>query len=163
MLKIFTPYEGEQIALDLAPGDRITTASGQAIVTHTEQAGKAEIIFADYGSGYPQPHVHESLLFPPEQVAQSPPDRPPRRYSPKGKASGWIEQRVGNRKRKNPSTSYYYCWQVGECREKLYIPAWKVWRVQQMVEVEGRAIADVLRFLQPGSVLQDNCQLSHET
>jgi hypothetical protein len=160
---LISPYEGDQLNLDFAPGDTIVTRSGSATVTHTEQAGLSTIIFADYGSGYAQPHIEESLLFPPEQVAQSPPDRPPRRYSPKGKASGWIEQRVGNRKRKNPSISYYYCWQVGECREKLYIPARKVWRVQQMVEAEGRAIGDVLGFLKPELVLQDTCHLSHET
>jgi hypothetical protein len=159
---LISPYEGDQLDLDLSPGDTITTRSGSATVTHTEQAGLSTIIFADYGSGYAQPHIEESLLFPPEQVAQSPPDRP-RRHSPKGKASGWIEQRIGNRKRKTPNTSYYYCWQIGEQREKLYIPARKVWRVQQMVEVEGRAIADVLGFLNREPVLQDNCLLSHET
>lgn len=39
------------------------------------------------------------------------PEQPPkpRRRSPKGKASGWIEERIGNRSRKTPSISRYYC------------------------------------------------------
>jgi hypothetical protein len=152
---LITPYEGDQLDFDVAPGDIITTRSGRATVTHTEEAGLATIIFADYGSGYAQPHIEESLLLPPEQVAQSPPvgeaspseNRPQRRHSPKGQASGWIEERVGNRKRKTPNTSYYYCWQVGEQRSKRYIPARKVWRVQQAIAA-GKKIQEIVEFLE---------------
>jgi hypothetical protein len=204
------PIRGEQLSLRIvlpdlpqanpAPGEPISTASGQAIVTHTELAGQERIIWADYGSGIAQPHISEGL-FPPEQPLQvgdqvrvrrgccaglvstvtaiqpdlahsiqlepgkgryrpellerigSPPEPFPspersRRHSPKGQASGWIEERIGNRKRRNPSTSYYYRWQDESGRHSRYIPAGKLWRVQQMVEVEGKTIAEILEVLE---------------
>jgi hypothetical protein len=33
-----------------------------------------------------------------------------RRHSPKGKAVGWLKERLGNTKREKPSVSYFYCW-----------------------------------------------------
>lgn len=151
------PLRGEQLVLVIevptypianpAPGEPITTASGSAIVTSTELAGREPIIWADYGSGIAQPHISDSL-FPPEQFSQSlPPPPRSRRHSAKGEASGWIEERIGNRKRRNPSTSYYYRWQDDTGRHTRYIPAGKLWRVQQMVEVEARPIAEVLEVL----------------
>lgn len=151
-----SPLKSEQLFLITVPtvpianpavGEPITTTSGQAIVTTTEQVGQEQIIWADYGSGVAHPHISESLL-PPEQVpASSPEPTRPRRHSPKGEASGWIEERLGNRKRKTPSISYYYRWQDETGRYTRYIPASKVWRVQQLVEVEGRPIAEVLEVL----------------
>lgn len=151
------PLRGEQLTLVIevptypianpAQGEQIITASGRAIVTSTEPAGREQIIWADYGSGIAQPHVTESLI-PPEQIPQlSPTPSRPRRHSHKGEASGWIEERTGNRKRRNPSTSYYYRWQDEAGRHSRYIPAGKVWRVQQMVEVERRPITEVLEVL----------------
>ena len=48
------------IALDLQPGDRITTSSGSAIVTAIELSGHAQIIHANYG-GVDQPHRPEDI------------------------------------------------------------------------------------------------------
>jgi hypothetical protein len=151
------PLRGEQLAFVIevptypianpATGEPITTASGNAIVTSTEWAGREQIIWADYGSGIAQPHISDSL-FSPEQMPQSlPPPPRPRRHSAKGAASGWIEERIGNRKRPTPSTSYYYRWQDETGRHTRYIPAGKLWRVQQLVEVEGKPIAAVLEVL----------------
>lgn len=67
-------------------------------------------------------------------IPLEPPPRKQRRHSPKGKASGWIEERLGNLKRRNPSTSNYYCWQQGTTRGKQYIPARKLSTVQQMID-----------------------------
>ena len=146
--------QGRQLALviEVQPlanprcGEQICTRSGRAIVTHTEAIGQERLIWADYGSVIAQPHVSEGLLTP-EQVSISPPEQRPRRHSPKGEASGWIEERLGNRKRKTPSLSYYYRWQDELGRHSRYIPTGKLWRVQQMVEVEGRLIGEVLEVL----------------
>lgn len=126
-------------------GDRIVTSSGKATVTHLERAGRADVIFADYGSGYAQPHIPESLLSSPERAQRT------RRYSPKGRASGWIEQRQGNRKRSKPSISYYYKWQDSTGKHSRYIPARKLGQVQRMCEVEGRTIAEILEALNGGN------------
>ncbi|WNZ22715.1 hypothetical protein HJG54_07500 [Leptolyngbya sp. NK1-12] len=78
-----------------------------------------------------------------------PPPREPtkqRRHSPKGKASGWIEERLGNLKRQNPSTSYYYCWQQGTNRGKQYIPVRKLAAVQQMID-QRCSMGDILAVL----------------
>ncbi|QQE64125.1 site-specific DNA methylase [Leptolyngbya sp. BL0902] len=72
--------------------------------------------------------------------------RPQRRHSPKGKASGWMEERQGNKKRKTPSVSYYYGWlEEGVCR-KRYVPAGKVHRVNEMIH-QRRPVADILTFI----------------
>jgi hypothetical protein len=87
-----------------------------------------------------------SIAQPPEQAHQQKDQR--RRRSAKGKASGWIEERQGNRKRAKPTVYYVYKWDdVHRVRHTRYIPAGKLWRVQQMVEVEGQTIAQVLEFL----------------
>jgi len=72
--------------------------------------------------------------------------RQPRRYSAKGHASGWLEERQGNKKRKTPSLSYYYGWfEEGTCR-KRYVPAGKVYRVNEMLH-QRRPVAEILAFL----------------
>lgn len=70
----------------------------------------------------------------------------PRRHVPKGQASGWIEERLGNKRRKNPSVSYYYCWDDGEGRHRRYIPVRKRGRVQQLW-AERRSVAEILAAL----------------
>jgi len=133
-------------------GDRFTTTSGIATVTHIQLAGKEQVFWADYGSGIPQPHVSEGIL----SVLPSPPESSPleqkspgrsRRHTPKGKACGWIEERVGNKKREKPSVSFYYKWDNVEGRGSRYIPAGKVERVRGMIYGERRSVAEVLKFL----------------
>jgi hypothetical protein len=128
-------------------GDRLTTSAGIATVTHIDQAGNEAVIWADYGSGIPQPHVSEGIM------AVSPPERSPRsrRHTPKGKACGWIEERRGNTKRKTPSVSHYYKWEDVEGRGSRYIPAGKVEWVRVMVYDERRVFSEVLRFLDEGN------------
>ncbi|MGB3493894.1 MAG: hypothetical protein WBA57_14285 [Elainellaceae cyanobacterium] len=123
----------------LAAGDTITTPQGTATVTHSTIAGEVRIIHADYGSGVSQPHLPEDI----RSVVRK------RRYSKPGQASGWIEERIGNRKRKTPSISYYYCWQDELGRHRRYIPAGKVWRIQRMVEVEERPVTEIVEVLCP--------------
>ncbi|MGF1566873.1 MAG: hypothetical protein ACFCVD_02160 [Nodosilinea sp.] len=69
-----------------------------------------------------------------------------RRYSPKGTASGWLEERQGNRKRKTPSTSYYYGWLEKGIRKKCYVPVGKIYRVHDMI-TQRRTVAEILAFL----------------
>lgn len=69
-----------------------------------------------------------------------------RRHSPKGKASGWLEERQGNKKRKTPSTSYYYCWLVSGVTKKRYVPVGKVYRVNQMIE-QRKSVDEILTVL----------------
>jgi hypothetical protein len=124
-------------------GDRVLTSAGTATVTHTVLVGREQVIWADYGSGISQPHVSEGIL------SVSPPEQPRRirRHTPKGKASGWIEERVGNKNRKTPSVSYLYKWEDSEGKHSLYIKAAKVERVRQMVYEQRQGIGEVLRFL----------------
>jgi len=49
-----------------------------------------------------------------------------RRHTPKGKACGWIEERVVNKKREKPSVSYYHKWDDAEGSRSRYIPPGKV-------------------------------------
>jgi hypothetical protein len=85
-------------------------------------------------------------LSSPEQPTQLKAGDRPRRHSPKGKATGWIEERQGNLKRKNPSTSYYYCWQDGDRRGKQYVPVRKMATVSQMVN-DRCSVDDILSYL----------------
>jgi hypothetical protein len=82
----------------------------------------------------------------------SPPAPPPRarRRSPRGQASGWIEERQGNKQRQKPSTSYYYGWQVAGEKHKRYIPATKVLRVQRLI-LERRTVVEILDYLTGGN------------
>ncbi|WP_346293968.1 hypothetical protein [Sphaerothrix gracilis] len=91
-----------------------------------------------------------------EDIQLSPPEQPvqrsqQRRHSPKGQACGWLEERIGNKKRKNPTTSYYYCWdeviQPGETRrQKVYVKVRKMMQVRQMID-ERRSVEEILTFL----------------
>jgi hypothetical protein len=74
-------------------------------------------------------------------------NQPKRRRSAKGSASGWIEARHGNKKRAKPTVCYWYKWEdVHRVRHARYIPAGKLGRVRQMVEVERQPVAQVLEF-----------------
>lgn len=138
-------------SLQVAVGDTITTHVGTATVTDIAVAGQEQIIFADYGSGIAQSHITdtiEAVSSPPEQLTE--PSNPnPRRHTPKGEASGWIEERTGNKKRKNPSVSHYYCWDDADGRHRKYIPAKKLWRVQQMWEGR-RSVDEIMKYLNHG-------------
>ena len=102
------------------------------------------------------------LAFPP-----SSPERT-RQHRAKGKASGWIESRVGNTKRKKPSVSYYYRWDSPAGRVTVYIRASKVAVVGQMV-LENRPALKILQVVVTGRkvtgvtarVLGLNCQSSN--
>ena len=60
-----------------------------------------------------------------------------RRHTPKGMASGWLKERKGNTKRRNPTTSYYYCWETregdGYKRHQVYVPVRVVDEVRRMI------------------------------
>lgn len=74
--------------------------------------------------------------------------RSKRRHTPKGSASGWIEQRQGNKCRKNPTVSYYYRWDEPDDRGSVYLPVAISDIVKRMVEVERRPVSKVLEFIQ---------------
>jgi len=69
-----------------------------------------------------------------------------RRHIPKGHACGWIEERIGNRSRKKPSVSYYYCWDDKDERHRKYIPVRKLWRVQQLWH-EQKSVDEIVTYL----------------
>ncbi|NEP56250.1 MAG: HNH endonuclease [Symploca sp. SIO2G7] len=70
-------------------------------------------------------------------------------YRRPGNASGWIEQRVGNKKRANPSVSYYYRWDSHKGRVSEYIRASQVTRVERMIEAERPAL-EILKVVVEG-------------
>lgn len=126
------------LAWAVAVGDTITTRQGEGEVTGLSHGSAGPMILADYGSGGCQAHGLDEI----RSIRR-------RRYSRPGQASGWIEERIGNRKRKTPSVSYYYGWQDATGKHKRYIPAGKLWRIQQMVEVEQRSVAEIMAVLCP--------------
>ncbi|MEM9008536.1 MAG: hypothetical protein AAGE59_34125, partial [Cyanobacteria bacterium P01_F01_bin.86] len=71
-----------------------------------------------------------------------------RRHRPKGAACGWIEERVGNRKRVHPTVSYYYRWDEPDDRGSVYLPVAIAPTVKRMVEVERQPVSKVLEFIQ---------------
>jgi hypothetical protein len=79
-------------------------------------------------------------------AAGSHPVQPKRRYSDKGSASGWLEKRLGNKHRKNPSVSYYYGWldQGHQCQR--YVPVAKVGQVTQMIS-DRCGVEEILALL----------------
>lgn len=72
-----------------------------------------------------------------------------RQHRPKGRASGWIEERMGNQKRKNPSTSHYYRWDSPQGRVNEYIRASRVTRIHQLID-DGLPALEVLRVVVEG-------------
>jgi hypothetical protein len=96
----------------------------------------------------PEPTSPEPLS--PEQPTLEPPPRKPRRrHSPKGKATGWIEERLGNTKCQHPSTSYYYCWQEDDRRSKQYVPVRKMAMIKEMID-QRCSVGDILTALNQG-------------
>ncbi|MEA5464756.1 hypothetical protein [Leptothoe sp. PORK10 BA2] len=72
-----------------------------------------------------------------------------RKHRAHGHASGWIEERIGNRGRKQPSVSYYYRWDSPRGRVSEYIRASKLARVTGLIEAERPAL-EVLRVVVDG-------------
>ena len=72
-----------------------------------------------------------------------------RKHRDAGNASGWIEERTGNRKRANPSVSYYYRWDSHKGRVSEYIRASQVKRVAGLIEAERPAL-EILRVVIEG-------------
>ena len=72
-----------------------------------------------------------------------------RKHRSAGNASGWIEERTGNRKRANPSVSYYYRWDSHKGRVSEYIRASQVTRVAGLIEAERPAL-EILRVVVEG-------------
>ena len=70
-------------------------------------------------------------------------------YRAPGNASGWIEERTGNKKRANPSVSYYYRWDSPKGRVSEYIRASQVARVAKLIEAERPAL-EILRVVVEG-------------
>ena len=71
-----------------------------------------------------------------------------RKHRAPGNASGWIEERLGNRKRANPSVSYT-TWDSHKGRVSEYIRASQVARVAGLIEAERPAL-EVLKVVVDG-------------
>ncbi|PSB29929.1 hypothetical protein [Stenomitos frigidus] len=76
------------------------------------------------------------------------PEQPPpkRRYSKKGEASGSIKERIGNKKRKRPSTSYFYEWYDDGRKQQRYVQTALMSEVSQMID-QRRPSAEIIQFL----------------
>ena len=72
-----------------------------------------------------------------------------RKHRAPGNASGWIEERIGNRKRANPSVSYYYRWDSPKGRVSEYIRTSQVTRVAKLIEAERPAL-EILKVVVEG-------------
>jgi|GEM_PF-1489026 len=78
-----------------------------------------------------------------------------RRHSPKGKAVGWIKERLGNTKRKKPCVSYYYCWDepvrkddhMSYKRHQVYVPVKAITQVQEMIS-QRLPVEEVLEVIE---------------
>ena len=120
---------------------------GQLRIDEAEEAGLQLSLIPDRVDPYDVPRWGTPVvLSPPEQLS-----RQQRRHSPKGEACGWIEERLGNKGRKNPSISYYYCWDeviaTGETqRQKLYIKVNQLTTVRRMVD-ERQSVEEIVEVL----------------
>lgn len=72
-----------------------------------------------------------------------------RKHRPKGGATGWLETRVGNRKRKKATVSYYYRWDSPEGRITEYVAGSKLSFVNSMLK-SGTPALDILRYVIAG-------------
>ncbi|MEM6840099.1 MAG: HNH endonuclease [Cyanobacteria bacterium P01_C01_bin.120] len=72
-----------------------------------------------------------------------------RKHRAPGNASGWIEERMGNKKRANPSVSYYYRWDSHKGRVSEYIRASQVTRVVRLIGAERPAL-EILKVVVEG-------------
>ena len=102
--------------------EMIQTPRGTAKVTCTETIGHSQIIWADYGSGQEHPHQPEDVNViqnaQPQDTAvmttnQTIKSSTRKRYPKRGNASGWIETRTANPKRKKPNQYQVYRWEAG--------------------------------------------------
>jgi len=81
------------------------------------------------------------LHFQPEQPPK------PRRRSPKGKASGWIEERTGNKQRITPSVSRYYCHYDSDGKiKRCYLQVHLLKETTAMIDARAN-VAAVLEFI----------------
>jgi hypothetical protein len=102
------------------------------------------------------PQVAPPYLLPAWEPHPKPPSESvrshPKRYSRPGHATGWIEERIGNKKRKTPNTSYFYCYDHREDgkrkRTRIYVPVSKLAVVRQMVEAR-KPIQAILQVITP--------------
>jgi hypothetical protein len=66
-------------------------------------------------------------------------------------ASGWLKERKGKTKRRNPTTSYYYCWETpdgdGYKRHQIYVPVRVVGEVQRLIDIR-KPMEEVLRVIE---------------
>lgn len=77
------------------------------------------------------------------------PEQPPkqRRHSRKGQASGWIEERQGNKHRKNPSTSYYYRYYDADGRkQQQYVQVRLMDKVPQLIN-QRCSVEEILQYI----------------
>lgn len=74
------------------------------------------------------------------------PPTKPRRHSRKGEASGSIKERIGNKKRKNPSTSYFYEWYEDGRKQQRYVQVRLMNQVQQFIN-SRRPCTEIIDFL----------------
>lgn len=91
-------------------------------------------------------HFGPFLVRPPAEI---PGHQPKRKHRAKGRASGWLETRTGNKKRKNPSVSHYYRWDSPKGRVSEYVMASRVSAVRQMLEA-GQPALEILKVVVDG-------------
>ncbi|KAM3093208.1 hypothetical protein ACKFKF_29735 [Phormidesmis sp. 146-12] len=91
-------------------------------------------------------YTGEWLEFADRPAAPAPEPGRKRRYSKKGEASGWIEERWGNKARKRQSLSLYFCWEEDDQgerrRRRTYIPANQCQQITAMVRA-GKPAAEI--------------------
>lgn len=121
----------------LKPGDRVQFAG----VPGTIEVDQSGVWIREDGAG--RMLLNRGAL---KVLEKLPPRRKPKAKGKRRPASGWIETREGNKQRKKPSVSHYYCFDQQGQRTRKYIPAAKVATVKQMVG-NRRPVAEILEAL----------------
>lgn len=73
-------------------------------------------------------------------------------------ASGWLKERLGNTKRRNPTISYYYCWEIwdgdGYKRHQVYVPMGVVGEVRRLIEgrISVEATLEIIHNTKMGKI-----------
>jgi hypothetical protein len=134
----------------LSRGDRVLTDWGKRTVHHASDrycwvATDREVTIVPVLLA--QVETAESQAHPPEHLSGGRGvSSAPHRHSKKGEASGYLKQRIGNRQRKNPSVSNYYCYDSPEGRVSRYVPTKKLAEVQAAIAAR-QPVAAILELL----------------
>ncbi|EKU97610.1 site-specific DNA methylase [Leptolyngbya sp. PCC 7375] len=147
------PTAGERIYLPLSFGDKCVWApslvrSDGLIEIHAHTNGVPITAYHDWNAVISKNCRQQPTATATSVITDSNQSKH-RKHNQKGQASGWLESRTGNRKRKTPSISYYYRWDSPQGRITEYVSTSKLSEVSRML-AENYPALEILRYVVKG-------------